>query len=262
MTRQWTHTPIDMSYLNLTGEGLKTHWDGLHAGNLEPYPEDEDLQQAWRLYHLGQFAAASDLGSEIGGAGLVPAAFATTIYAQYLESDARRKPELFNEAAALCCQAVDSGVDSANLHYMHAVCMGRYSQFISMIEALAQGYGGKIKGAVERCLELAPNHAEAHITFGGWHAGITDQAGGMMARMLYGATQEGAHEQYDEAVRLSPSSPVVHLEYARGMEVMYGKSEKARIVAQYLQAFDLKPADSMQHLDIAAGRRELAKLGY
>jgi len=251
-----------MSQLDLAGDGLKTHWAALHAGNLEPYPTDERLQNAWRLYHLGQFAAAADLGCEIGGAGLVPAAFATTIYAQYVESDAKRKPELFKEAAALCRQAADAGVDSANLHYMHAVCMGRYSQFISMIEALAQGYGGKIKEAVERCLELAPNHAEAHITFGGWHAGITDQAGNMMARMLYGATQEGSHEHYDEAVRLVPSSPVVHLEYARGMEVMYGKTEKARIVVEYQQAFSLKPTDAMQHLDIAAGRQELAALGY
>ena len=165
MARQWQATPVDMSDLDLSAEGLKAHWATLHAGNLEPFPTDERLQQAWRLYHQGQFAAAADLGCEIGGAGLVPAAFATTIYAQYVEPDGKRKPELFEQAAELCAQAAAAGVDTANLHYMHAVSMGRYSQFISMIEALAKGYGGKIKEAVERCLALAPNHAEGHITF-------------------------------------------------------------------------------------------------
>ena len=260
MTRQWQATPVDMSDLELSGDGLKAHWAAMHAGNLEPFPADERLQQAWRLYHLGQFAAAADLGCEIGGAGLVPAAFATTIYAQYIEADAKRKAELFEEAAELCRRAADAGVDTANLHYIHAVSLGRYSQFISMIEALAKGFGGKIKEAAERCLELAPEHAEGHVTFGGWHAAITDQAGSLMGRMLYGATQDGAHEHYDAAVRLVPDSPVVHLEHARGLEVMYGDSEKAKIVTELERALACRSIDAMQRLDVAEGRRHLARL--
>jgi tetratricopeptide (TPR) repeat protein len=249
-----------MRDLDLSGDNLKRRWEAMHRGNREPFPEDKQLQEAWRQYHLGNFARAADIGESIGGAGLVPAAFATTIYAQYVEKDPERKPALFKEAMALCRRAEEAGVSTPNLHYMHAVSMGRYSQFISMIEALAQGFGGKIKEQVEKCLELDPDHAEGHVTFGGWHAAITDQAGGLMAKMLYGATQDGAQEHYEEAVRLAPDSPVVHLEYARGLEVMYGDSEKQQILAELEKALALTPADAMQRLDLLEGRSQLARL--
>jgi cytochrome c-type biogenesis protein CcmH/NrfG len=81
-----------------------------------------------------------------------------------------------------------------------------------------------------------------------------------MARMLYGATQDGAQEHFDEAVRLAPDSPVCHLEYARGLEVMYGESEKQRIVAELEKAVSLAPADAMQRLDLLQGKAALARL--
>ena len=259
-TTQWQPCPVDMSDLDLAGDNLRRHWDEMHRGNREPFPADEKLQDAWRQYHLGNYARAVEIGTAIGGAGLVPAAFATTIYALYVEPDKERKPALFKEAMALCRQAEDSGVSTANLHYMHAVAMGRYSQFISMIEALAQGFGGRIKEQLEQCLALDKDHAEGHLTFGGWHAAITDQAGGLMARMMYGATQDEAHEHYDEAVRLVPDSVVCHIEHARGLEVMYGDSETARIVAELEKALSLQPADAMQRLDVRHAREHLARL--
>ena len=259
-TRQWQACPVDMSDLDLSGDNLKQKWEAMHRGNREPFPADSELQEVWRQYHLGNFARAAELGSAMGGAGAVPAAFATTIYAQYVEPDAERKPALFKEAIAICAAAAEGGLSTPNLHYIHAVAMGRYSQFISMVEALAQGYGKKIKEEVEKCVELDPKHAEGHVTFGGWHAAITDQAGGLMARMLYGATQDGATEHYEEAVRLVPDSPVVHLEYARGLEVMYGDSEKAQIVAELEKALALPPADAMQRLDLQAGKAHLSRL--
>lgn len=260
MNRQWQDCPVGMSDLDLSGDNLKQQWERMHRGNRQPFPADDRLQEAWRQYHLGNFARAAEIGESIGGEGAVPAAFATTIYAQYVEPDAERKPALFKEAMAICRKAEDAGVSTPNLHYIYAVSMGRYSQFISMIEALAQGFGGKIKDEVEKCLELDPNHAEGHVTFGGWHAAITDQAGGLMAKMLYGATHDGAHEHFEEAVRLAPDSPVCHLEYARGLEVMYGDSEKQKIVAELETALSLVPADAMQRLDVMQGKAHLARL--
>lgn len=261
MARQWQSSNVDMSDLDLSGDRLREHWDAMHKGNREPFPEDAQLQEVWRQYHLGNFAAAADLGEAMGGAGLVPAAFATTIYAQYVETDEKRKAQLFQDAIALCQKALDAGIKTPNLHYMHAVSMGRYSQFISMVEALARGFGGRIKDAVEACVELDPRHAEGHVTFGGWHAAITDQAGGLMARMMYGATEDGANEHYDEALRLAPDSVVPHLEFARGLEVMYGNAERDKIVAELKTALSLKAADAMQRLDVAQGREMLARLG-
>jgi hypothetical protein len=62
------------------------------------------------------------------------------------------------------------------------------------------------------------------------------------------------------AVRLVPDSVVCHLEYARGLEVMYGDSEKARIIEELEKALALQPADAMQRLDVIEGKSHLARL--
>lgn len=261
MTRQWQPTPMDTNALNLTDASLDARWGALHAGNHEPLPTDPQLRQAWLHYHRGEFAAAADLGCTLGGAGLVPAAFATTIYAQYVESDDTRKQGLFLEAMELCDKATSAGFSSANLHYIHAVAIGRCSQFISMTEALARGYAGKVKEAIAKCMALDPDHAEGHLTFGGWHAAVTDQAGGLMARVMFGASLDEAQTHFDEALRLAPDSVVCHLEYAHGLEVMYGKSERVRIVAALREALARQPVDAMQLLDVEKGKAYLATLG-
>jgi hypothetical protein len=260
VTNDWKACPVDMSDLDLSGDKLREQWAVLHLGNREPFPESEQVQDAWRKYHLGNFALAAEIGLAAGRDGVVPAAFATTIYAQYIEDNEKRKIELFKEAMAMCKGAEEAGLSTPNLHYMYAVAMGRYSQFISMIEALAQGFGGRIKEQVQKCLDLDNEHAEAHATFGGWHAGISDQAGSLMAKMLYGATQDGAHEHYDEAVRLAPDHVVPHVEYARGLDVMYGDSERASIREKLERSLQVKAWDAMQRMDQEAGRKQLAAL--
>lgn len=258
MNEQWATSPVDVSDLDLAGDGLREHWDRMHAGNREPYPENEQLREAWRRYHLGDFAGAVDAGRALGGAGIVPAAFAATIYAQYVEQDEKRKPQIFQQVMDWCEQAESDGLSTPNLHYMYAVTMGRYSQFISMIEALAQGFGGRIKEQAEKCLALDDQHAEGHVTFGGWNAEISDQAGTMMAKMLYGATREGAIEHYDIALQLAPDSPVPYIEYARGLDTMYGDTRKEQIIALLEKAMEKHAADAMQRLDQATAARQLA----
>lgn len=260
MTNDWQACPIDMSDLDLSGENLRQHWDQLHAGNREPFPEHESVQEAWRWYHLGDFAKAVDIGLEMGGEGIVPAAFAGTIYAQYVEQDEDKKSEIFKAVMAWCEKAIEEGQSSANLHYIFAVAMGRYSQFVSMIEALAQGFGGRIKEQVEKCIEHDSNHAEGHVTFGGWHAELSDKAGAMMAKMLYGATKEGVYENYDKALVLAPDSPVPYIEYAVGLEVMFGDGKKDEVIARLEEAMDKQALDAMQRLDQEKARQHLAIL--
>ena len=69
----------------------------------------------------------------------MPAAFAATIYANYLESDEDRKVAIFETAMDMAEKATEACPDNANALYMLAVSQGRYSQFINMIEALSKG---------------------------------------------------------------------------------------------------------------------------
>lgn len=253
--RAYTDTPFDFS-----GPALEQRWPVLHAGNLEPYPADPAVQEAWRAYHEGRFEAAVDLGKAHGGLGLVPAAFAATIYAHYLESEEDKKVVIFETAMDLAERATEACPDNANAHYMLAVSRGRYSQFISMIEALSKGLGPKVRDSAQRCLELQPQHAEGHATLAGWHAEIVDKVGGMLAGLSFGAKKDLAEEHYEQAVALAPNSPIPYIEKASGLLLMFGESSRDDALQLLQKAVTLEPADAMQTLDIAKARRTLAEL--
>jgi tetratricopeptide (TPR) repeat protein len=245
---------------DLAGSALEQRWSQLHAGNREPFPADPAVQDAWRAYHEGRFEEAVDLGESQGRLGLVPAAFAATIYAQYLEMDEERKVEIFERAMQIAERATEACPDNANAFYMYAVAQGRYSQFISMVEALAKGLAPKIRAAAERCLELEPDHAEGHVTLAGWHAEIVDKVGGMLAGLSFGAKKDLAEEHYERALALAPASPVPHVEKAAGLLLMYGESSRDEAMQLLQKAVTLEPADAMQALDIEKARKTLVDL--
>ena len=251
----YSGTPFDLS-----GAALEARWSVMHAGNLEPFPAETGVQDAWRAYHEGRFEEAVALGTAHGGLGLVPAAFAATIYAHYLEPEEDKKVAIFETAMELAERATEACPGNANAFYMLAVSQGRYSQFISMIEALSKGMAPKIRGAAERCLELQPRHAEGHVTLAGWHAEIVDKVGGMLAGLSFGAKKDVAEELYDQAMALAPNSPVPYIEKAAGLLLMFGESSRDDAMQLLQRAVTLEPADAMQTLDIAKARKTLADL--
>jgi tetratricopeptide (TPR) repeat protein len=253
--KAYSDTPFDFS-----GERLQQQWSVLHAGNLEPFPSDPVVQDAWRAYHEGRFEDAVNIGRNHGGPGLVPAAFAATIYAHYLEPDEQQKVSIFETAIDLAERATEACPENANAHYMSAVAQGRYSQFVSMVEALAKGLGPKIRDAAKRAIELEPRHAEANVTLAGWHAEIVDKVGGMLAGLSFGAKKDAAEELFEEAMRLAPDSPVPLIEKAAGMLLMYGDSSRDEATQLLQKAVAIAPVDAMQTLDVAKARRTLAEL--
>ncbi len=257
MTNQWKKFTSEQQSFDFSGVALKEQWDNLHAGNLEPYPEDENLQEAWRCYHQGDFAQAVDIGNKLGDQGAIVSAFATVIYAQYVEEDGDEKIRLFKSAITLCELHLETSPDVLNLHYMYAVAMGRYSQFISMVEALQQGFGKKIKDALEACLALNASHAEALVTYGGWNAEIVDKAGAMLGKLMYGATKDASVEHYQKALAFTPNSPIPYIEYAYGLQLMYGEMKIDDSITYLEKGLLLKPADAMQALDQQAAKAQL-----
>jgi len=245
---------------DLSGEALRERWDFLHAGNREPFPEDTAVQDAWRAYHEGRFEQAVAIGKARGGLALVPAAFAATIYAHYLEDDEDKKVGIFQAGIELARQATEACPANANAYYMYAVAMGRYSQFINMVEALSQGLAPKIRDAAMRCVELQPEHAEGHVTIAGWHAEIVDKVGAMLAGLSFGAKKELAEEHFDRALALAPASPVPYIEKAQGLLLMYGDSSKEEATVLLEKAVTLEPADAMQTLDVERARKTLVDL--
>ena len=126
-----------------------------------------------------------------------------------------------------------------------------------MAKALAQGFGGKIRDALMTALSLDPMHAEAATAFGTYQAEVIDKVGGLVAGLTYGAKKESALKSFEQAVKLFPESPIVHIEYANGLILLFGKSRIDEATRMYETAAKAKPADAMERLDVELAKSEL-----
>ena len=282
---EWAAFPYSDGGFDYAGGALKKHWSRLHLGDKEPYPGAQYLAklckadgalvdsiphfdgdyaalseralEAWRHYHRGNFQQAAQLRSSLGLVGYAVANKATAIYANYLEQARATKLKLFQEVAARAEEARAALPEHVNSHYLYAYALGRYSQALSVLEALAQGIGGKIKDALDRTLRLEPEHAEAHTAMGTYHAEIVDKVGAMLGALTYGASKDEAVRHYRKALELHPDSAIARIEFANGLMMMYGKSRLDEATKLYVEASKLEPSDAMERLDIELAKSRL-----
>jgi len=255
---KWVAFPHASKDFVYAGDALKKNWERLHHGDAEPFPKDTAVQEAWRLFHQGKFAEAVAQGLEAGGAGVTAANKAQAIYANGVETRDAAKVALFEEVMKRAAEQASREPKCANAHYLYAYAAGRYSQRISVAKALAQGYGGKIRAALDAALKLSPQHAEAHIAMGAYHAEIIDKVGAMVGGLTYGAKREKGEEHYRKALKLVPDSPIARIEYANGLVMMHGKKMLEAAGKLYAEAAAMKPRDAMEKLDVELAKSELA----
>jgi tetratricopeptide (TPR) repeat protein len=254
---KWTPFPYPSKAFAYAGEALKKNWARLHRGDCEPFPRDAGVQEAWRAYHRGDFAQAVALGLEAGGAGITVANKAQSIYANCLEKKEAARMALLEEAMQRAHDQASDDPGNPNAHYQYAYAAGRYSQGISVAKALAQGFGGRIRAALEATLELAPKHAEAHTAMGTYHAEVIDKVGALVGGLTYGAKKEAAEAHFRRAVELAPDSPIALVEYANGLVMLHGRKAVEQASALYGKAAAMEPRDAMERLDVEAARAEL-----
>ncbi|MDT8437479.1 MAG: hypothetical protein RQ729_00545 [Wenzhouxiangellaceae bacterium] len=255
-TSCWAEFPHDAAAFNYDGNKLAKAWDRLHAGDCEPLPNDKALADCWRAFHRGDFARAVHDGLSLGDAAHVVVNKASGIYADYLEDDEAVRQAIYTAGTKRAEQAIETDPDNANAHYFHAYHLGRYSQSISIAKALSQGLGGKIRKSLDRAIELAPAHAEAHTALGLYHAEVIAKVGKLVGSMTYGASADKALEHFQESIRLS-DAPIAWVEYGNGLYALYGDRKLDESNEAYAKAAAMKPIDAMQALDIAYARDSL-----
>jgi tetratricopeptide (TPR) repeat protein len=245
----WIKFPYaDKAYV-YDGPALRKNWERLHRGDCEPFPKSEAVQEAWRLYHAGNFGGAVEAGVAAGPDGYSAANKAAAIYATYLEKSDAKKLKILGDAMARGEEAMAARPRDANAFYFYALAAGRYSQGISVAKALAQGLGGKVRDALVQAIKLQPKHADAHIALGSWNAEIVGKVGAMMARLTYGASKDAALDAYQKAIKLNPDSAIARIEYANGLALLFGKERLKEAERLYAEAAKMKPADAMERLD-------------
>jgi hypothetical protein len=277
---KWAAFPHEAKAYAYTGDALKKAWPKLHAGDCEPFPDakraaallkaagkaaprlDADalataLQDAWRAFHHGDFQAAFAAGEALGPIGASVATKALGIHATYLVKGDADKLKRFEQAASLAEAAVKALPDDANSHYRHAFALGRYSQGLSIAKALKQGIAGKVRASLDATLELAPKHAEAHTALALYHAEIIGKIGAMIGGLTYGAKASEADSHIRTALKLTPDSPIAHIEHGNVLMLLHGDKQEDAAAAAYEKAAGLKPKDAMEALDAAYAREQL-----
>jgi tetratricopeptide (TPR) repeat protein len=277
----WAAFPHDAKTFHYGGDALKKAWPKLHAGDCEPYPDDKRaaalikaagkaalkgldatalagaLQEAWRAFHRGDFKAAFETGEALGPVGASVATKAIGIHATYLVDGDAEKLKRFEQAAKLAEAAIKTLPDEANSHYRHAFALGRYSQGLSIAKALKQGIAGKVRESLDTALELAPKHAEAHTALALYHAEIIGKIGSMIGGLTYGAKAAEADSHIKTALKLTPDSPIAHIEHGNILMLLHGDKQEDAAAAAYEKAAKLKPADAMEALDAAYAREQI-----
>ncbi len=253
----WSKFPYPDKKYVYTAATLKKEWDRLHKGDTEPLPKSDAVLEGWIAFHAGEFQKACELGLKAGGAGITLANKAQSIYANYLEDNDKAKLALFEEVATRAEKQQESDAKNANAFYWQAYALGRYSQGISIVKALSQGIGTKVKNALDTAVKLAPKHADAHIALGTYHAEIIDKVGAMLGGMTYGAKKDVGLKHFETALKLNPRSAIARIEHANGLVMLEGKKALAQAEKLYGEAAAVDAADAMERLDVELAKAEM-----
>ena len=276
----WAAFPHDAKGYAYAGDALKKAWPKLHAGDCEPFPDakratallkaagkaapklDADtladaLQDAWRAFHRGDFQAAFDAGQSLGPIGASVAVKALGIHATYLVDDEAEQLKRYEQAAQIAEAAVKALPEEANSHYRHAFALGRYSQGLSIAKALKMGIANKVRASLDETLELAPKHAEAHTALALYHAEIINKIGAMIGGLTYGAKASEAEKHIKDALKLTPASPIAHIEHGNVLLLLDEDRNEDAAASAYEKAAKCKPLDAMEALDAAYAQEQL-----
>ena len=90
-----------------------------------------------------------------------------------------------------------------------------------------------------------------------YHAEIINKIGAMIGGLTYGAKASEAEKHIKDAVKLTPASPIAHLEHGNVLLLLDENRNEDAAAAAIEKAAKCKPLDAMEALDAAYAREQL-----
>ena len=206
------------------------------------------LAEADAAFDAGRFLEAAQQAASTGSAdGLMLAAKALRVHGSYLAAPEEQKGH-FEQAMQHAQAAIELAPDDPWTHVESSSAIGRYAQTIGIGEALTGGYGGKMRDALHRALELDPDNAVAQLALGSWHANVVDRTGALVARMTFGATRKKAMEHLERALALAPNDKAVLLETGTALLVLDADKHRERALELLEAAAATPPTNAYETL--------------
>ena len=237
---------------------VKHKWSRLHAGDLEPLPDDPQVLQVWADYHNGLFHQATKAALKLGLKAMNVAHKASCMYARYLEPHEACRLDLFLGVAERAQAQMHEQPDNLNAAYWHAFALGHYCQGLSVAKALGQGLDARVKAGLESVIRRQPEHADAHVVLGSFHAGVIDKVGSLIGAMAYGVNKDIGLTLFARALALNDQAAFPALEQARALLKLGGDDLREQARQHYQVAAGVQPADATERLEVELARRELA----
>lgn len=268
----------------LTRTELRERWPRLHRRDAEPFPDAariravaRDLgrkvpeeprqiatamQDAWRAYHAGRLHDAYRMARAQGPYGYYLAERSWVAYTGTLAPEAMQLPLL--EAAVRRIEANPQRRSPVrlNAYWVQSLLLGQYSRHVSTSVARSKEVPDRVRSALDWVLEQEPDHAQAWINLGAYHAEIIQRIGWLLAKMTYGASAGAAVEAYRRGLRLAPGMAVGYGEAAMGLHRIDAAEYESRI-EQYADTLrSLDPLDAEDYLEKRRSLRLLEEAGY
>lgn len=220
----------------------------------------DPMAGALARYKAGAFVLAADYAGKLETSpGSALAARALLVEAAH-QATGERAAALLDKALGYTADAIARDPRNVEAMLYRVIGLGYLSRKAGNFEAHSAGWGKEAKALWERAELLDPDDAWVHAVKCGWHAEVADEAGSILASLVYGASPKRAIAACQHAVQLAPNDPVVRVEFARSMLRLSIRKYGKEASHQLRLAKNLPTRDVFQKLIVAQGEALLQAL--
>ena len=168
-----------------------------------------------------------------------------SIYSNFYK-DGELAKENYLKAYSISKKAISINKNNASAYAEAAHALGRYGQEIGIMPAITKGIADRVKTYLDKALEIDNKNIIANLSKGIWHAEIVNQAGKMLAKVMYGAKIDIARVHFNKVIDLNSNEIGILYELSYGYFLL-GEKKDLEICKTYIKK--LTSIDSISHLD-------------